>query len=136
MQVYFRYLFTVLIGLGFTACSLPGTPVTPTLPLYPNMQNIIQHPLEETQVHNITFTTSDAPSTVLNFYKDVLTRQGWSILSEDLEHLTFGYETERYRGFHLSIEVVSVQSGQTLIKVTQSAIKGTDILMPAPSLNP
>jgi hypothetical protein len=124
----------MLLGLYLVSCTLPRRSLEP--PVYPHAQDIVQQTFPNDQGQQILFSTTDAPSVVFSFYKDALSVSGWSLLVERPNYLDFGYEVEQYRGYRLSVDVVGTQNGRTMIKVVQHRVEGTDILMPAPRLNP
>lgn len=138
-----RVALVALVVLTFTVpcVYLSGVwRLSPTVPAYPNAQNVdrrVEYNRHSGKDDVTTFDTADTPETVLMFYRDRVTNQGrrsWKRFhyAEDGEVLTApdqyslagcgSFITRRQGWYSLRIEPIEQPSGLT--RVTVTAING------------
>jgi hypothetical protein len=108
-------LWVVSSGLLLAACSND----LPTIPDYPNSQNVQTRVGEQTNwldARHTTFQTNDSPDKVLAFYRAHLPELGWTDKGAGYNPSTIRFE---YRPgcqlYTLDIEAVGMPGGRTVV---------------------
>jgi hypothetical protein len=90
------------------------------LPIYPGAQDVsVQHP-KDSPTRNITrFTTTDSPTGVSTYYKDLLAKNKWRLDTETPDVLVFYFQlTKDDELYMLKITLGGVPQGHTSIELT------------------
>lgn len=125
--------FTIMsLGVVNRLIHWPGyapTPPPPSIvnpPIYPGAQNVQSDRPQNEFGPRITFTTSDEPSKVTEYYQGLLSREGWmpSKRDEPSDWISFEYGHGPY--YQFDIEVTRVSSNRTAITIFARTIPGID----------
>lgn len=88
----------------------------PEPPLFPSAEDVTSQENEALRITN--YRVSSTPDQVLEWYKDVLSKQGWLLRHDEGEHLTFGYITTLDEpSFRLDIWILGVEDPKTRVEV-------------------